>query len=291
MQPSAIPPGWYDDGLGSVRWWDGGAWTDQTYRGQLAVGVAPAATGAASGAPLSYATAVLPGTSTVTAQVAYHPMGTMSLPPSGDGVLPLVLGIVVLVAAGFTLVTFGGLSILGLLVGVGLLVRARAEFRGVEPPYGLARNVLPRGSTRLTVVVLGLLLITCGIPAMSALAGPVTPRSAAVAQPPPVEPRTPAVTWPAGYTEAPPDGAYQILKDDGSRCPAGSRCSAVSVVMSRPCAHALVRVEYFADTTSGVAVDSTIYQLTGVKRLKATWLLVSTTRDLDYFRVTSIGCS
>lgn len=44
ITPSA-PPGWYDDGSGRQRWWDGIRWTD--HYGQIvpAVGYAPAATG------------------------------------------------------------------------------------------------------------------------------------------------------------------------------------------------------------------------------------------------------
>ena len=293
MSAAPTPPGWYDDGLGSVRWWDGSVWTDQTYRGQLAVGAEPA-TGltAASGGSLTYAVAVLPGTSEVTTHVAYHSLRHAPREPSGDGVLSLILGLVVLGASAFTLLNYGGLSILAALVGVGLLVRAAAEFRGAEPPMGLAGSVLPREGTRLTLVVVVLLLITCGLPVLAA--GALTPPRPTVVPVTPTAPATTTVakqTWPAGYTEAPPEGAYKLLAEDSSACDPGTRCRAVSVVMSHACASAFVRVEYFANPASGVPVDDTIYRLTRVKKLKATRLLVSTTRDLDYFRVTAVGCA
>ncbi|MFT4189730.1 MAG: DUF2510 domain-containing protein [Aeromicrobium sp.] len=38
QQPSSTPAGWYPDGRGGQRWWDGTAWTEQT---QQAPGAAP----------------------------------------------------------------------------------------------------------------------------------------------------------------------------------------------------------------------------------------------------------
>ncbi len=49
---SQTPPGWYDDGQGRLRWWDGTQWTEHTHdlpadssapQGQAAAGTAPAA--------------------------------------------------------------------------------------------------------------------------------------------------------------------------------------------------------------------------------------------------------
>lgn len=32
--PAGPPPGWYPDGQGARRWWDGARWTDQLQRGR-----------------------------------------------------------------------------------------------------------------------------------------------------------------------------------------------------------------------------------------------------------------
>ncbi|WP_340539063.1 DUF2510 domain-containing protein [Nocardioides sp. GXZ039] len=47
MTHGSTPPGWYDDGQGAQRWWDGSQWTDQTRPGP---GAPESGTGGAAGA-------------------------------------------------------------------------------------------------------------------------------------------------------------------------------------------------------------------------------------------------
>jgi len=275
MAPAAIPPGWYDDGLGSMRWWDGGAWTDQAYARQPANGSAP---GVAEGIPA----ATLPG-STATAT---RPVVASAPPsPSGDGVLSLVLGLVLLVAAGYALLTVGVLFGLVLLVGIGLLVRAGAEFRGEQPPWGLAGKVLPRGPVRLGLVVAGLLLIMFGISAARWLADFVAP--AEVVPPPAAAAPITVVNWPLGYLVG--DGyAYLPGKDgDAAQCPTALPCRVVSVVTATDCSTATIFAEYTTKAGSPVRLQPVL--LRGPTALRPTTVLITAPRGSD-IQITRVIC-
>lgn len=41
MTQGTTPPGWYDDGTGGLRWWDGTRWTDHVQLGSAPSGSAP----------------------------------------------------------------------------------------------------------------------------------------------------------------------------------------------------------------------------------------------------------
>jgi len=64
MSDARTPAGWYPDGSGNLRYWDGNAWTEHTAPGPAAVQPPAAAAGEASAAPFDAAsagdTAVLP---------------------------------------------------------------------------------------------------------------------------------------------------------------------------------------------------------------------------------------
>ncbi|WP_337001956.1 MULTISPECIES: DUF2510 domain-containing protein [unclassified Microbacterium] len=49
----SMPAGWYDDGSGRQRWWDGARWTDHFAPGQAAGPAVPAPGAAVTGAPLA----------------------------------------------------------------------------------------------------------------------------------------------------------------------------------------------------------------------------------------------
>jgi hypothetical protein len=51
---TTTPAGWYDDGHGAVRWWDGAQWTEHIREAEAAAAVAPAAwTASAPGVPVT----------------------------------------------------------------------------------------------------------------------------------------------------------------------------------------------------------------------------------------------
>lgn len=73
---SATPPGWYDDGHGAQRWWDGAQWTEHVQHAAPASAVATPATGT-DAAPAAWTTGgaeTAPGYPGAAAQPAYPPV-------------------------------------------------------------------------------------------------------------------------------------------------------------------------------------------------------------------------
>jgi len=103
--PTNPPAGWYDDGRGEQRYWDGTQWTEHT--APLAPPADQAATlpydTAALGGTAGAGTAAYGGTDTGTAPYAVAPAGTTTMPGPGRPPEPgkvNVLGVIALVVAG-----------------------------------------------------------------------------------------------------------------------------------------------------------------------------------------------
>ena len=97
MSDARTPAGWYDDGSGNQRYWDGNAWTEHTAPGPAAAPAAGAdASPAAAAAPASFAATsgqpTAPGSPVATSDATFAPA------PGSDRT-PHVLGIIALVVA------------------------------------------------------------------------------------------------------------------------------------------------------------------------------------------------
>ena len=123
--PSKTPAGWYDDGSGNLRYWDGSAWTEHRAPGPAATQPPADASGESSGAASSAAassapeattlgdapTAIVPPVDPITPTPAVQsPYGaaamgspvataTAEAPPTAPATKPHVLGIIALVVA------------------------------------------------------------------------------------------------------------------------------------------------------------------------------------------------
>lgn len=136
-EPSTTPAGWYDDGSGNLRYWDGSAWTEHRAPGQGVTQPPADASGEASAAEASAApeattlgdapTAIVPPVDpiapTPAAQSPYaaatgSPVATAEVPPAtprAPATTPHVLGIIALVVAalGFIFACIPGALIVG----------------------------------------------------------------------------------------------------------------------------------------------------------------------------------
>ncbi|WP_353828693.1 DUF2510 domain-containing protein [Agromyces sp. SYSU T0242] len=170
--PTSAPPGWYDDGQGQQRYWDGRQWTEHT---------APLEPVAADGATRPYDTAALGGEQSAAAGSPYAdttpfagmptggPTGTgaapAGYPPGGSGEPPStnVLGIIGLVVAavGFVLALIPFVQVIGfVLLPIGFVLSLIAVFmKGRKWPAitGLVVSVVGAiiGAIVFAVVALG----------------------------------------------------------------------------------------------------------------------------------------
>lgn len=98
---TTTPPGWYDDGHGALRWWDGARWTEHAQPAVVAQPVAPVQ-------PVAVAPPVAPLQPSMPVQ-SYAPAGGWGMPPqpapvrSKLWILWLALGLVVLASVVATL--------------------------------------------------------------------------------------------------------------------------------------------------------------------------------------------
>jgi Protein of unknown function (DUF2510) len=104
--PSKTPAGWYDDGSGNLRYWDGTAWTEHTAPGTGATQPSAEASSEASAAQtLRYSAAAATGAAVATAEA----------PATAPATKPHVLGIIALIVAaiGFVFACIPGALIVG----------------------------------------------------------------------------------------------------------------------------------------------------------------------------------
>lgn len=112
--PSTTPAGWYDDGSGNLRYWDGSAWTEHTAPGTTAAQPSAGASDEASaGQTLPYPATAGSGTAVATATTA----STTDAPATATApaAKPHVLGIIALAVAavGFIFACIPGALIVG----------------------------------------------------------------------------------------------------------------------------------------------------------------------------------
>lgn len=129
--PTIPPAGWYDDGRGALRYWDGTQWTEHT--APLAPPADQAATAAYPATPADQAATTPYAAAAVADQYATQPY---AVPPSGPGPAPEpsgpnVLGIVALVVAvvGFAFACIPFVQVVGwILLPVALVLAIVALF-------------------------------------------------------------------------------------------------------------------------------------------------------------------
>ena len=117
--PNTTPAGWYDDGTGALRYWDGNAWTE--HRAPAGSGGPPqndsASTPAAASAPVESTPPDSAATQTygLATATAARPNDVSALPEGSTGAKPHVLGIIALAVAviGFIFACIPGALIVG----------------------------------------------------------------------------------------------------------------------------------------------------------------------------------
>lgn len=88
---STTPPGWYDDGHGALRWWDGSQWTDHVHAAGQAPSAeadAPAPAADATGAAAPAADAPTPAADATGAAVPQAPAYPPAYPGAPTGAAP-----------------------------------------------------------------------------------------------------------------------------------------------------------------------------------------------------------
>ncbi len=207
-----VPAGWYDDGSGRQRWWDGAAWTEHTMATEATVAAAAPAEpvfeppyawhlsnpspGASAGMP-QYGHTSAPGSpaGVVARHDATAGFGSYDpVPPKANtrisvlGIIGLGAAVLGVVLACIPLTWVAG----GLLLGVGFVLSLVSVFlRGAKWPGAVGMVVAVLGG----VVAIAVMLLTLGATGLSSIAptSTSTPRATQSAEPDDTPEDSPAV--------------------------------------------------------------------------------------------------
>ncbi len=318
------PAGWYADGLGAVRWWDGAAWTSHVAPPPAPAVPAPvpvpvqhdgaSASTAAAAARSEWDAASLlswsqparsaqPGAATTEAvepQSASPAVRTSFTPaltaPSTPGWArwDVVQGWA-LVICGLALLAFGVHWFLyatshGYFSTGGMVTGGILTFRGATRLRETRRSGLPLVpfawlSPRLIGVLAVIgLLLVAGVV--------VANKRATDAQSLQVVGLSASTggAWPTGYTDAAPDGAYRPAETNQIPCPEGFRCAEIEVLTRTACRNPQVSLDFYAED-GRPREGETILGLVDTRPGVPSRTMVSTSDvDARSFSVTSITC-
>ncbi|WP_238476294.1 DUF2510 domain-containing protein [Agromyces mariniharenae] len=137
MTDARTPAGWYPDGSGNLRYWDGNAWTEHTAPGPGSA-QPPATAAEASASPADAASIGDTGPTQPYYAAAGMPVATLEQPSAAPSTKPHVLGIIALVVAaiGFIFACIPGALIVGwILLPVAFILSIVAFFlKGAKWP-------------------------------------------------------------------------------------------------------------------------------------------------------------
>ena len=283
--------GWYDDGTGQVRWWDGDGWTEHVapasaMPAEAAAHAAPAAPQPVPSAPSApqAAAPLRPGGIDPVTHAAAHP--ETAQPPAAflpetaaflPGVAPTVVPTVTPEdTARYTSSSPGSASTFG---------QAGGTFAAPLPSSSLSTGGGGRPRTGVIVLAVLIVLALAGVGVWRYISGP--PKAQASADVVASAVVAPTGKLPAGFTAHDDSAGFKVMPAKG--CASGTSCRTVKLASRTACSR-LSALVLFA-TSSGNRVGSDVIAAKNVKAGKAVSLLASVRpAGGDIVRVSSVVC-
>lgn len=280
--------GWYDDGTGEVRWWDGDGWTEHVAPASAvpasAADPAPAAPEPVPTAPLASAP-LRPGGADPVTHAPARP--ETALPPTAfqpetaaflPGVAPTVVPTVTPEdTARYTSSSPGSASTFG--------GQAGGTFAAPLPSSSLSTG--GGGGPRTGVIVLAVIIVLAlaGVGVWRYISGP--PKAQASPDVVASAVTAPTGKLPAGFTAHDDTAGFKVMPAKG--CASGTSCRTVKLASRTACSR-LSALVLFA-TSTGNRVGSDVIAAKNVKAGKAVSLLASVRpAGGDIVRVSSVVC-